>query len=245
MTQVAPEARVREWRFAGTASSIGTAKVESLRRSLAIPDGVPVVVYSGTFAAYQRLPDLLAAIPAVLRALPETVFVLIGADGLDGERLARLTRELVWSGRVRLVERQRRERVPAYLAMADVLVSPRAYGGNLPLKIFDYLAAGKPIVATDVPAHRAVLDSRRAELVEPAAESLAGAIVGLLRDPTRAARLADEARTYAEGKLGWIAFVRSVAELYEEVVTLADSARSRPDPAAAHLGRTGFGRSIA
>jgi glycosyltransferase involved in cell wall biosynthesis len=245
VARVAPEARVREWRFAGTAPSAPSHEVESLRRSLAIPAGVPVVVYSGTFAAYQGLPDLVAAIPAVLRELPEAVFVLVGADGLEGERLARRTGELMRTGKLHLVERQRRERVPAYLAMADVLVSPRAYGGNLPLKIFDYLAAGKPIVATDVPAHRAVLDSGRAELVEPSADALARAIVRVLRDPAWASRLAEEAGAYSRAKLGWIAFVRSVAELYEEVEALTDPGRLPVEPAAAYLDATGAGRSSA
>ena len=40
----------------------------------------------------------------------------------------------------------------------------RAYGGNLPLKIFDYLAASRPIVATDIPTHRTVLTEERAVL---------------------------------------------------------------------------------
>lgn len=212
-----PGARVREWRFPAADSVITATEVANLRRSLAIPDRVPVVVYSGTFAAYQGLPDLVAAIPAVLRKVPETVFVLVGADGLDGEKLARLTEELVLSGNVRVIERQPREHVPAYLAMADLLVSPRAYGSNLPLKIFDYLAAGKPIVATDVPAHRTLLKGGRAELVEPTAEALARTIADLLLDRERAGHLADEARAYAAGKLGWMGFVRAVAALYDEV----------------------------
>jgi glycosyltransferase involved in cell wall biosynthesis len=214
---VVPGARVREWRFPAADPAITTTnEAASLRLSLAIPDHIPVVVYSGTFAAYQGLPDLVAAIPLVLHQVPEVVFVLVGADGLDGEKLAGVTEEVVQSGNLRVIERQPREHVPAYLAMADLLVSPRAYGSNLPLKIFDYLAAGKPIVATDVPAHRTVLEGR-AELVEPSAEALARAIAELLLDRERAGRLADEARAYAERKLGWMGFVRAVAALYDEV----------------------------
>jgi glycosyltransferase involved in cell wall biosynthesis len=226
---VAPDARVREWRFAGTAPTIHRDRVDLLRRSMAVPSGVPVVVYSGTFAPYQGLPDLVAAIPLVLRDVPEVVFVLVGAEGLDGARLTRLSDDLVRQGRVRVVARQPRERVPDYLAMADVLVSTRTYGGNLPLKIFDYLAAGKPIVATDVAAHRTVLDGTRAELVQPDAASLAAAIVGLIRDPGRAAGLAERARAYNASHLGQMAFVRSVGELYEEVGAQVRAAASRLD----------------
>src|SRR5699024_9774341 len=89
---------------------------------------------------------------------------------------------LVRAGSLRVVKRQPRERIPAYLAMADVVVSPRAYGDNLPLKIFDYLSAGKPIVATDIPAHRSVLDEDRALLTGLWSPDLARGIVRLLQD---------------------------------------------------------------
>ena len=80
-------------------------------------------------------------------------------------------------GALRVVKRQPREKIPGFLAMADVLVSPRAYGDNLPLKIFDYLAAGKPIVATDIPAHRALLDDESALLTGAWSPELASGIV--------------------------------------------------------------------
>jgi glycosyltransferase involved in cell wall biosynthesis len=124
---------------------------------------------------------------------------------------------LVEAGAVRILDRQPRHMIPAYFRLADVLVSPRSHGGNLPLKIFDYLAAGRPIVATDIPTHRTVLNGERAVLVAPESTALAGGIVSLLRDPARAARLADAARRYAEEHLGWSDFVESLASLYEDV----------------------------
>jgi glycosyltransferase involved in cell wall biosynthesis len=108
--------------------------------------------------------------------------------------------------------------MPRFLALADVLVSPRSYGGNLPLKVFDYLAAGRAIVATDIPTHRAVLTEQLAELVPPRAPELAQAIVGLLRDAPRRERLGASALAYAQAHLGWLAFVRSVDDLYAEVL---------------------------
>ena len=111
-----------------------------------------------------------------------------------------------------------------FLALADVLVSPRAYGGNLPLKIFDYLAAGRPIVATDIPTHRTVLTDERAVLVEPTAASLASGILGVLGDPERARRLGAEARAYAQAHFGWGRFVDSVHALYAEVARHASVA---------------------
>ena len=216
--RLVPEARVREWRFSSAMPPITGESVEALRASLDIPAGAPVVLYSGTFEPYQGLDTLLDATGAVLDAVPDAVFVLVGKPG--GERGAGPAQipDLVPPGSVRIVERQPREAMPRFLALADVLVSPRAYGGNLPLKIFDYLAAGRAIVATDIPTHRAVLTEELGVLVPPRAPALAQAIVGLLRDAPRRARLGAAARAYAEAHLGWMSFVRSVDDLYQEVL---------------------------
>jgi glycosyltransferase involved in cell wall biosynthesis len=215
--RIAPGTRVREWRYSGLLARPQAREVAALRSELSISAGSPVVVYAGTFENYQGLADLLAAVPLVLAELPETVFVLVGNEGTRGRELLGRTPGFLKAGAVRLIDRQPRHRVPAFLALADVLVSPRALGGNLPLKIFDYLSAGRPIVATDIPTHRTLLDETRAVLVRPAADEIAQAITTLFRDPERAARLAAAASAYAQNTLGWETFVRSVDELYKEM----------------------------
>jgi glycosyltransferase involved in cell wall biosynthesis len=215
--ELAPAARLREWEYSGTLPQASPEEAAALRRSLGIPDGRPVVLYSGTFEPYQGLPELLAAIPGVRAEVPDATFVLVGALESDGTTVTNGHAALVREGALRVVKRQPRERIPGFLAMADVLVSPRAYGDNLPLKIFDYLAAGKPIVATDIPAHRAALDGERALLTGNAAPEIARGIVTLLRDPALAARLAAAGHAHAVERLGWFSFVRSVGELYQEL----------------------------
>jgi len=217
--QVAPATRVREWRYASALPSVSRETTAGLRHELGLAPTAPLVVYSGSFAHYQGLSTLLRAIPHIRRSVPGATFVLVGARAEEdaGAMLDESARALLAEGALRIVARQPRERMAAYLAMADVLVSPWRYGGNLPLKIFDYLAAGRPIVATDIPAHRSVLDESRAVLVHQRAEDLAGAVVDLLGDRARAERLSDAARQYAAEHLGWGAFVDSVADLYEEV----------------------------
>lgn len=217
--RMVPDARVREWHFSSSTMPPAPEDVAELRRELALPDGAPVVVYSGSFAHYQGIPELLRAVSLVRRAVPAAVFVMVGSSEghLDDGEAAEVA-ELERSGALRLVSQQPRERMPCYLALGDVLVSSRRYGGNLPLKIFDYLAAGRPIVATDIPAHRAVLDDTRALLVGRRGEDLADAIVALLADPARAAALAAGARSYADEHLGWSRFVRVVAGVYEEAL---------------------------
>lgn len=214
---VVPNIRIREWQFAGVLRAAPAEEAATLRAELGIAPGRPVVLYCGTFEPYQGLPELLAAIPHVRAEVPDAVFVLVGATESGGTTVERGHTGLVRDGSLRVVKRQPREAIPRYLALADVLVSPRAWGDNMPLKIFDYLAAGKPIVATDIPAHRGVLTEERAVLTGRWSPDIARGIVRLLRDRELADRLAEAGRVYAAEKLGWFAFVRSVGDLYREV----------------------------
>jgi glycosyltransferase involved in cell wall biosynthesis len=210
-----PQATVREWHFPSAPAGADPAEVARLRERLGVAARAPVVLYSGTFEAYQGLAELIAAIPLVRRRSPDATFVFVGAEGTESELATAATH--IASGALRVVHRQPRDGMPAFLALADVLVSPRAYGGNLPLKIFDYLASGRPIVATDIPTHRTVLSEERAVLVAPRTEALAEGILAVLADPERAERLATAARQFAKTHLGWGRFVEAVATLYDEV----------------------------
>jgi len=143
------------------------------------------------------------------------VFVLVGAEegGTPGDLRDAIDR--VPKSALRIVPRQPRDALPSFIAMADILVSPRAGGDNLPLKVFDYIAAGKPIVATDFPIHRTILNEERAMLVAPDAAAMAEGIVMLLKDRALAARLASAARDHSESCYGLAAFRALVDEVYE------------------------------
>ena len=215
--QVAPGTPLREWQYPSVMVPAARGDSERLRQRFAIPPGRPVVLYGGTFQSYQGLEQLIQAIPAVRAVVPEATFVLVGAENGTGAAVRAQGAALLQSGALHVIDRQPRHEIPGYLGLADVLVSPRSYGGNLPLKVFDYLAAGRPIVATDIPTHRTVLNEDRAVLVSTQSTDLARGILSLLLDPVRAERLARAGRRYAGEHLGWAGFVDSLGDMYETV----------------------------
>lgn len=222
VSEAAPGKLAKEWHFPSMETAPRRGAGNALREELGIPASSPVVVYAGTFEPYQGLAMLLTAIPRVRARFPDAVFVFVGGDESSVARMWEDAERLQLNGALRLTGRRPRVEIPAYLAMADLLISPRVYGDNLPLKVFDYLAAGRPIVATDLPAHRALLDESRAILAEPSADGLAQGILSILQDPQRAARLAIAARAYAGSNLGWNRFLVAVKAVYEEVARRAD-----------------------
>ena len=170
--------------------------IAALRRRLAIGAG-PVVVYTGTLEAYQGLDLLLAAGPAVRAQLPGVTFVLVGGTTEQGEAVVRTATSIGVADSVRMVSSVPPNEVATYHQLADALVTTRARGTNTPLKLYQYLRAGRPIIATDIRSHTQVLDATVAELVAPDAASIAAGLIRVLGDPERAVRLSTSAARLA------------------------------------------------
>lgn len=211
---VEPSADVREWHFPGEQVEIPTNDPDRLRKDLGIDPGSRIVVYTGNFEPYQGVERLLDAALKVVTEEPETVFVLVGDHSSSDLPQSKSAGRLRKQGALRLIPQRPTSEIPCFLAMADVVVSPRDNTGNVGIKIFEYMAAGKPIVATDTQAHRAVLDEDRAVLVGFSPEEMGSAIVRLLRDRIAAKRLGESARAYAQKNLTRDAFADRVADLY-------------------------------
>jgi len=180
-----------------------------VRRRLGL-DHSTVVGFSGTFGAWHGIPTLADALARVAEARPQVHWLLIG----DGP-LRRLVDDAVTQHG--LAERVSRPglvphaEMPAFLAACDILVSPhgrqadgREFFGS-PTKLFEYMAAGRPIVASAVgQIAEALVDEHSALLVPPDdSAALCSAIVRLVDDACLRARLARAARQAAEEHHTW------------------------------------------
>jgi glycosyltransferase involved in cell wall biosynthesis len=134
-----------------------------------------------------------------LADVPDAHGLIVGGHPAEPDlgRLERLAADLGLGGRVRFAGQVEPARVATLLDDADVLVLPNTATSisaryTSPLKLFEYLAAGKPIVASDLPAFREVLqDGITAVLVAPGdGAALGRGIRRLLDDAGLAARLA-------------------------------------------------------
>jgi glycosyltransferase involved in cell wall biosynthesis len=186
---IAPSKAVWECYFPTPKS---TTNKESLARKLQI-NKRPTIVYAGNFSAYQGLDLLIEAAVILKSEIPDIAIILVGGSKFDIRPLAHLIEKNKLNGTVQLHPRVFRPEVADYLAIADVLVLPRQYGLNAPLKLFEYMTSNKPIVATDIPAHTSLLNNQSALLVKPEAEALAKGLVRVLEDTEFASRLAAEA----------------------------------------------------
>jgi glycosyltransferase involved in cell wall biosynthesis len=175
------------------------------------------VVYTGTLEPYQGLDLLLASAPLVRARYRRVVFVVVGGKPAQIDYWRHVAEKLgvadctVFVGTVPLDE------AINYLSIADVLVSPRAEGTSVPLKIYSYLHSGKPIVATNSAAHTQVLNEEVAVLVEPTSEALAGGILALLQDAELARCIGTAARELAETHFSFSNYVAKLDRIYDAV----------------------------
>jgi glycosyltransferase involved in cell wall biosynthesis len=168
-------------------------------------------------------PMFLRAARRVHRAVPEAAFVLAGeGERIDSLRaLAResgLERDVFFTGRC--------ERVAELLSVSDVCVlSSRAEGFSN--AILEYMAAARPVVATDVGgAREAVIEGETGYLVPPGDDqTMAARIISLLNDPERAKKMGERGRTVAKRKFSCEAQLERTVNLYERL--LASSRASR------------------
>jgi len=217
-----PDRRV--WHIPDIPSSLAEAdeaRCAQARRRLQQAAGDVLLLYVGSFAVYQGLDLLFAGIPPVCARHPAARFVIIG--GAAGEIAARRAwlRQRGVEERVTFVGQVPPDELPNYLRAADILLSPRLSGANTPLKLLDYLKAGRPIVATDCPANRLILSPANAVLTAPEPEAWAKGISRLIENAEERERLAAAGRRLIAETHNFEEFQRRLGRCYEE--TLAAS----------------------
>jgi glycosyltransferase involved in cell wall biosynthesis len=188
--------------------------VAHLRRQLGLGKG-PVLVYTGTFERYQGIDLLLCSIPQVRAACPQARYVLVGGRSEQIAQQQQRAEELGVADMVDFVGQRPPEEMPLYMALADVLLSPRNKGTNTPLKLYTYLRSGKPLLATQISSHTQILTSDIAMLVPPTAENLSQGTIELLQNPELAGKLASHARKTANENYSWEVFLERNRRAYE------------------------------
>jgi glycosyltransferase involved in cell wall biosynthesis len=187
---------------------------QELRKRLGYEDKL-VIVYTGTFERYQGIDVLIESIDSVIRKYPEAILILAGGkpDQIDEHKKLveqhHLDEFVCFLGTVPIDEANK------YIELADILVSPRIEGTSVPLKIYTYLRAGKPIMATNISAHTLVLDETTAELVAPTKNAFAEGLLKLISDEDLRVSLGDQSRKLAEEKYSEVNYLTKLEKIYQ------------------------------
>jgi glycosyltransferase involved in cell wall biosynthesis len=194
---------------------------------LAIKKGDVVVAAVGRMVDKKGFRYLLEAIPRILETYPETRFVLGGGGDLlpaleaQAKRLG-LGHRLLFPGVLA------HPQVLELVARADIFTMPsvRDASGNvdgLPIVVLEAMAAGTPVVASDLAGMPLAVDHGKTGLLVPEKDStaLASALNRLLADPEEARKMGDASRAKVVDELNWDAVARRHDALYRRAVEQA------------------------
>ncbi len=184
------------------------------RRVLGFPIEQKIVVYVGKLARWQGVETLVDSSEKLSHA--PGVQVLVVGDGPSRESIAARITEKHLEAVVRLTGPMPHDRIPMVLAAADLCVAPFTRERNdvvgiSPIKLFEYLAAGRPIVASDVEGVAEVVRDGGILVAPDSASDLASAIDGVLRNPDRLMNLERRAADLAKAS-SWKSRARMVLE---------------------------------
>ncbi len=180
-----------------------------------------VVMYIGSIVhPNQGVPILVDALPKIFAARPDARCVLVGGPAAAGDDYKRKLGE--FGDRLTVIAGTTPEQVVALSRRADVLVHPRLAckeNYSVQSKLAVYLAAGRPVVATDFGDYKTLLGETGAGvLTDVAPAGIADGVLKVLNDPELAARLAAAARPVALEHFGMARNVDRYLDVYERAV---------------------------
>jgi glycosyltransferase involved in cell wall biosynthesis len=197
---------------------------ERVRRSLGLTTE-PVVIWVGGFYPWHDLDLLLESFSQVLQRHANAKLILVG-DGSTRSSVAQKALNNGLGHAVIMTGAIAHARMPEVLSIADVAVVPSAPvpasrgGTGTPLKLFEYMAAGKAIVATAVDQAAEVIQHNHDGMLVGAGDvhAFAEAMSGLLNDPVERGRLGQNARRQAVEQYSWAQYTRRLEAIYLSVL---------------------------
>jgi glycosyltransferase involved in cell wall biosynthesis len=202
---------------------------ETIRKNLGLTTE-PVVMWVGGFYPWHDMSLLLESFALILRQRPDARLVLVG-DGQTRPSVAETVTKAGMGHAVIMTGKIAHSQVPEMLSIADVAVVPSAPltaglgGTGTPLKLFEYMAAGKAVVATALnEAAEVIRDGQDGLLVQPGdVNKFAEATLKLINDPKERRRLGQNARARAVKQYSWENYTKQLEEIYFKIVGNAPS----------------------
>lgn len=191
--------------------------------SVVFPEGRKTVVYAGTLEAYQGIDLLVKGFADVLAMRSDAFLVVVGGTPEQAAHFRRMADELGISEHARFTGRVPQAQARQFVQQADVQVSPRSAGTNTPLKIYEQLASGIPLVATNIWSHTQALTKDVSFLVPPTPEGLAEGILAALDPKGEGAKRAENARRLYGEKYARPAYVEKMKRLFRRIAPCAAS----------------------
>jgi starch synthase len=202
--------------------------VDNAKRVLGLDSGAHYVGYTGTLKAWQGLEYILDAVPYILEKKMDTEFLIVGGGELfhwlqktiEEKKLPHITitGEIEYS------------KVPLYISACDVclLLKKPLSSGYSPLKLYEYMACERPVVASTVKGFECLKKEHCGILVNQTnPKEVADAVVKLLQDKNLRNTMGKRGREYVAKNHTWKKVAEKISDICEIVVAEHTSVHER------------------
>ena len=198
--------------------------LKKLKDRLHVNNEENVVLFVGNLAPWQGVEYLLRATPIIIEEIQKTKFLIVG-EGIMKEKLKSLSKELNIEHNIIFTGTVLYENVPEYINISDVCVAPfirtrNESMGLSPLKIYEYLACGKPVVASNIKGVGDLLESSTSGISVPPDDpnELAKAIIKLLKNKQLREQMGDNGRKLVVKSYSWETAAKKTKEVFEDML---------------------------
>ena len=194
---------------------------DEVRKKLRLPFERYYIGFVGGFMPWQGIDDLIESSPFIIREIPEATFLLVGGGRLKNSFIRRvrelgLERNFIFAGEVSF------EVVPLYINAFDIGVvffKPIRRDPGDPIKLYEYLACGIPIVASDIKGYGDVIEKIGAgkAVDSSCAQAVSKAVVDLLKDKRMRDRMAQRGGVASVKDYTWMNRARQIEDCLNEI----------------------------
>ena len=198
--------------------------INELRGQHNMDENALLVTFVGSLEPYEGVEYLIQAAPSVLKIVSNAMFLIVG-DGRVKNGLMNLAGEIgvfdkfIFTGNVSY------EKVPLYINMSSVGVAPFTLARNdriglSPLKVYEYLACGKPVVASDVKGIGELLNNTGSGILVAPEDSteLANGIIKLIKDKELREKMGKNGREMVVNNCTWEHIAKKTIEVFEKLL---------------------------
>jgi len=189
-------------------------KIQPLSHELLKKD---IVVYAGTLEKYQGIDLLVKGFKHTIQENPNAHLIIVGGSPEQVKEYSTLALAGGSNGSIQFTGRVAQPVAKYYTSIAKVLVSPRSEGTNTPLKVYEQLASGIPLVATNIYSHTQVLTPEVAFLVEPTPEAIGKGIAKALINKTEAVKKITAAKKMYDEQYSRDVYTKKLKKLFEHI----------------------------
>jgi glycosyltransferase involved in cell wall biosynthesis len=187
---------------------------------------IPVLLYIGTLADWQGLDLVIKALPGILEQQAVRLHIVGRGRSRQRKLLSKQIRKLGLEGCVTVQAAVPHHEVPALIAGADICIAPLGLNdrnvtqGACPIKVLEYMASSRPLVATNMPIIRELLrEDVDALLFSPNdPDDLARQVLRLLGDYELSQRLSESATERALTKFSWHTAQKKLLKVYDKLL---------------------------